>query len=228
MKIGVLLSGCGVYDGAEIQETVLSLLAIAELGHEAVCIGVDADQFHVINHIDGSLMPEKRNMLIEAARITRGEIQDIHSIQPAEIDALLIPGGFGSAKNFTTWAFEGNKSTILPIIKLLLINLINVGKPIVALCVSPVVLAKALQDSEISLHMTIGSTTDASPYDISSFQNGMEQIGCKTEEKTIGEVLVDQKNRIITAPCYMMDAGIVQIRENIKLALHALEDLVNE
>ena len=228
MKIGVLLSGCGVYDGAEIQETVLSLLAIAELGHEAVCIGVDADQFHVINHIDGSLMPEKRNMLIEAARITRGEIQDIHSIQPAEIDALLIPGGFGSAKNFTTWAFEGNKSTILPIVKLLLINLINVGKPIVALCVSPVVLAKALQDSGISLHMTIGSTTDASPYDISSFQNGMEQIGCKTEEKTIGEVLVDQKNRIITAPCYMMDAGIVQIRENIKLALHALEVLVNE
>jgi enhancing lycopene biosynthesis protein 2 len=228
MKIGVLLSGCGVYDGAEIQETVLSLLAIAELGHEAVCIGVDADQFHVINHIDGSLMPEKRNMLIEAARITRGEIQDIHSIQPADIDALLIPGGFGSAKNFTTWAFEGNKSTILPIIKLLLINLINVGKPIVALCVSPVVLAKALQDSGISLHMTIGNTTDASPYDISSFQNGMEQIGCKTEEKTIGEVLVDQKNRIITAPCYMMDAGIVQIRENIKLALYALEDLVNE
>jgi len=228
MKIGVLLSGCGVYDGAEIQETVLSLLAIAELGHEAVCIGVDADQFHVINHIDGSLMPEKRNMLIEAARITRGEIQDIHSIQPAEIDALLIPGGFGSAKNFTTWAFEGNKSTILPIVKLLLINLINVGKPIVALCVSPVVLAKALQDSGISLHMTIGNTTDASPYDISSFQNGMEQIGCKTEEKTIGEVLVDQKNRIITAPCYMMDAGIVQIRENIKLALHALEVLVNE
>ena len=228
MKIGVLLSGCGVYDGAEIQETVLSLLAIAELGHEAVCIGVDADQFHVINHIDGSLMPEKRNMLIEAARITRGEIQDIHSIQPAEIDALLIPGGFGSAKNFTTWAFEGNKSTILPIVKLLLINLINVGKPIVALCVSPVVLAKALQDSGISLHMTIGNTTDASPYDISSFQNGMEQIGCKTEEKAIGEVLVDQKNRIITAPCYMMDAGIVQIRENIKLALHALEVLVNE
>jgi enhancing lycopene biosynthesis protein 2 len=228
MKIGVLLSGCGVYDGAEIQETVLSLLAIAELGHEAVCIGVDADQFHVINHIDGSLMPEKRNMLIEAARITRGEIQDIHSIQPADIDTLLIPGGFGSAKNFTTWAFEGNKSTILPIVKLLLINLINVGKPIVALCVSPVVLAKALQDSGISLHMTIGNTTDASPYDISSFQNGMEQIGCKTEEKAIGEVLVDQKNRIITAPCYMMDAGIVQIRENIKLALYALEDLVNE
>jgi len=228
MKIGVLISGCGVYDGAEIQETVLSLLAIAELGHEAVCIGVDADHFHVVNHIDGSIMPEKRNMLIEAARITRGEIQDIHSIQPADIDALLIPGGFGSAKNFTTWAFDGHNSTILPIVKLLLINLINVGKPIVALCVSPVVLAKALQDSGISLHMTIGSTTDPSPYDISSFQNGMEQIGCTTEEKTIGEVLVDKKNRIITAPCYMMEAGIVQIRENIKLALNALEDLVNE
>ena len=228
MKIGVLLSGCGVYDGAEIQETVLSLLAIAELGHEAVCIGVDADQFHVINHIDGSVMSEKRNMLIEAARITRGEIQDIHSIQPADIDALLLPGGFGSAKNLTSWAFDGHNSTILPIVKLLLINLINVGKPIVALCVSPVVLAKAFENSGISLNMTIGSSADPSPYDISSFQNEMEQIGCTTEEKTIGEVLVDKKNRIITAPCYMMEAGIVQIRENIKLALHALEDLVNE
>ena len=213
MKIGVLLSGCGVYDGAEIQETVLGLLAIAELGHEAVCIGVDADQFHVINHIDGSVMSEKRNMLIEAARITRGDIQDIHSIQPADIDALLLPGGFGNAKNFTSWAFDGHNSTIIPI---------------VALCVSPVVLAKAFENSGISLNMTIGSSADPSPYDISSFQNEMEQIGCTTEEKTIGEVLVDKKNRIITAPCYMMEAGIVQIRENIKLALNALEDLVNE
>ena len=145
MKIGVLLSGCGVYDGAEIQEAVLTLLAINELGAEAVCISVDEDQYHVINHLTGEEMPEKRNMLVESARIARGEVVEISAIQPADIDALVIPGGFGSAKNFTNWAFEGPDGTINPKVKLLLVNMINVGKPIAALCVSPVVVAKPLK-----------------------------------------------------------------------------------
>src|SRR5690554_238562 len=104
MKIGVLLSGCGVYDGAEIHESVFTLLAIAEAKHEAVCIGIDKDQHHVINHLNGEEQNENRNMLVEAARIARGEITEISEITPADIDALVIPGGFGSAKNLTSWA----------------------------------------------------------------------------------------------------------------------------
>ena len=126
LKIGVLLSGCGVYDGAEIQEAVLSLLAIDQMGAQAVCIGIDSDQHHVVNHVNGEEMPQTRNILVEAARIARGDIQKIENIVPADIDALVIPGGFGSAKNFTKWAFEGPEGSILPEVKLLLVNLINI------------------------------------------------------------------------------------------------------
>ena len=112
MKIGVLLSGCGVYDGAEIQEAVLTLLSIEEMGAEAVCISVNENQHHVVNHVTGEEMEESRNMLIESARIARGNITDILEIDPVDIDALVIPGGFGSAKNFTTWAFSGPDGTI--------------------------------------------------------------------------------------------------------------------
>jgi enhancing lycopene biosynthesis protein 2 len=226
MKIGLLLSGCGVYDGAEIQESVLSLLAIEEAGHEAVCISIDKKQHHVINHLNGEEMSESRNMMTEAARIARGNIHEISNITPADIDAIVIPGGFGSAKNFTTWAFEGPDGIILPQVKLLLVNMYNVGKPIVALCVSPVVLAKAFEDSKVQLNLTIGSDLEKSPYDIPSFNQGLEKTGAHAEMKTVREIMVDIENKIITAPCYMMDATILEIRNNIKQAIEALKDLI--
>jgi enhancing lycopene biosynthesis protein 2 len=226
MKIGVLLSGCGVYDGVEIQEAVLTLLAIEEMGDEAVCIAVDANQHHVINHISGEELPETRNMLIEAARISRGKIHNIRAIQPVDIDALVIPGGFGSAKNFTSWAFDGANASILPEVKLLIVNLLNVGKPIVALCVSPVVLALALKDVAVSLNLTLGTTKEKSPYDIASFHEGVLLTGSTTEEKTIKEILIDYDNRIICAPCYMMNATILEVRLNIQAALLALKQLI--
>jgi enhancing lycopene biosynthesis protein 2 len=226
MKIGLLLSGCGVYDGAEIQESVLSLLAMKEAGHEAVCISIDKNQHHVINHLNGEEMPESRNMMTEAARIARGNIHEISSITPADIDAIVIPGGFGSAKNFTNWAFEGPDGSILPQVKLLLVNMYNVGKPIIALCVSPVVLAKAFEDSSVKINMTIGSDLEKSPYDIPSFNQGLEKTGAHAEMKTVREIMVDIENKIITAPCYMMDASILEIRNNIKQAIEALKDLV--
>lgn len=228
MKIGVLLSGCGVYDGAEIQEAVLTLLAIDELGAEAVCISINEPQFHVINHLTGEEMNEQRNMLVEAARITRGEIVDITKVQPADIDALVIPGGFGSAKNFTNWAFEGPDGGIHPSVKLLLVNLVNIGKPIAALCVSPIVVAKALEGSIIQPSMTIGTTASGSPYDIASFISGLEKTGVSGVMKTIEEVHIDRTNRIITAPCYMMNASIKEVNKNIRLALDALYQLLNE
>jgi enhancing lycopene biosynthesis protein 2 len=226
MNIGVLLSGNGVYDGAEIQETVLTLLAIDEMGWNAVCISVDKPQHHVINHLTGEVMDESRNMLVEAARIARGQITPIDAISPADIDALVIPGGFGSAKNFTSWAFDGPGSTILPEVKLLLVNLVNVGKPIVALCVSPVVVAKAFEGSSIHPTLTLGSTSEPSPYDINGFNEGLRATGSIAQERTIREVLIDPANRIICAPCYMMEARITEIHENIQHALRALKELL--
>jgi enhancing lycopene biosynthesis protein 2 len=226
MNIGVLVSGCGVYDGAEIQETVLTLLAIEEIGAKATCISIDKNQHHVVNHITGEEMAESRNVMIEAARISRGVIREISSIQPAEIDALVIPGGFGSAKNFSNWAFEGPNGTIHPKVKLLLVNLINIGKPIAALCVSPILLAKALEDTGIKTKLTLGSDTEKSPYDINTFKNGIESLGAKGEMKTVREILIDNENKIITAPCYMMEANIKEIHENIQDAIEALKSLV--
>jgi len=222
MKIGVLLSGCGVYDGSEIQESVLTLLAISEAGHEYVCISIDDNQHHVINHSTGEEMTESRNMLVESARIARGAITEISKISPADIDALVIPGGFGNAKTLTSWAFDGPNGTIRADIKLLIVNLINVGKPIVALCVSPVVLAKAMEGSNIELNLTIGSTKSASPYSILGFMEGIQTSGASTAEREINEILVDFENKVISAPCYMMDANIVEIRQNIKQAIDAL------
>ena len=227
LKIGVLLSGCGVYDGAEIQETVLSLLAIDQMGAQAVCLGIDEDQHHVINHLTGEVQSEKRNMLVEAARIARGEIKAISAITPADIDALVIPGGFGSAKNFTTWAFDGPNGSIRSDVKILLVNMVNVGKPILALCVSPIVVAKALEGSLIQAKMTIGSKFSESPYSISDFEAGLGATGVETVDCPLGEVLVDETNHIITAPCYMMNARISDIHQNIQVAFEALKNMLN-
>jgi enhancing lycopene biosynthesis protein 2 len=227
LKIGVLLSGCGVYDGAEIQEAVLTLLSIDQMGAQAVCIGIDAEQHHVVNHLNGEEMTESRNMLVEAARIARGDIQKIENIVPADIDALVIPGGFGSAKNLTSWAFDGPLGSIRSDVKLLLVNLVNIGKPIVALCVSPIVLAKAFEGSAIHASMTIGSKHASSPYEISGFEAGLQQTGAETTDCALGSVHVDHVNNIITAPCYMMEATISEIHANIQAAFSALKELLN-
>ncbi|MFY7991321.1 MAG: isoprenoid biosynthesis glyoxalase ElbB [Fluviicola sp.] len=225
MKIGIILSGCGVYDGAEIQEAVLAMLAVKEIGADYVCIGIDAPQHHVIDHTTGAEMNESRNMLVEAARIARGSILNIKDVEPADIDGLIIPGGFGSAKNFTKWAFEGPNGDILPEVKLLIVNLVNIGKPITALCVSPVVIAKALEGSVVST-LTLGTDQEESPYDINAFNEGLQATGVKPVMKTVREIQVDLENKIITAPCYMMETDILEVRKNIRSAVEAMRDLI--
>ena len=226
MKTAVLLSGCGVYDGAEIHEAVLTLLALEEKGFESICIGIDKNQHHVVNHISGTEMNEKRNMLTEASRIARGDIIDIKDLDIDNINGLIIPGGFGSAKNFTNWAFEGPDGTIIKEVKDLIVDLVHYKKPIIALCVSPVVICKALEDSEIKANLTIGSDQEKSAYDIDGFKNGIEKTGASVAFKTIREIHIDQKNKIISAPCYMMEASILDIRNNIKQAVDAMAEMI--
>ncbi|MGC6434039.1 MAG: isoprenoid biosynthesis glyoxalase ElbB [Crocinitomicaceae bacterium] len=221
MKVGILLSGCGVYDGAEIHESVLTMLALEELGVEYVCISIDKEQHHVVNHLTGEEVSQTRNMMQESARIARGKVINIKDIDPVDIEGLIIPGGFGSAKNFTDWAFKGNEGSILPEVKLLVVNMVNVGRPILALCVSPVVVAKSLEGS-INTKMTIGSKNESSPYDIGSFEIGLQNTGVETLDKSIREVEVDVQNKIITAPCYMMDASLLEVRKNIQQGINEM------
>ena len=226
MKIGILLSGCGVYDGSEIQEAVFSMLAVEESGAEYQCISLNQNQHQVINHITGEETKENRNMMVESARIARGNVIDVSEVSPANIDGLIIPGGFGAAKNFSKWAFLGANGEITPEIKLLIVNLVNAGKPIAALCVSPILIAKALEGSNINTTLTLGNTIDKSPYTITEFNKGIKQTGALIKERALKEVLVDVENKIITAPCYMMNATISEIKTNIDMAVKELIALV--
>lgn len=225
-KIGVLLCGCGVYDGSEIQEAVLTLLAIDEHNAEAVCFAPNINQHHVLNHTTGEEMNETRNVLVESARIARGNIKSLSDITVNDFDAMVIPGGFGDAKNLTKWAFSGAKGEILPEVKAIINDCMKAGKPVVGLCMGPTVIAKALEGSGIEASLTAGTTEEKSPYDIQEVTNEMASLGAKVEMKNIKEITIDSKHKIISAPCYMMEASIKEIRQNVNQAFDALFEML--
>jgi len=226
MKIGVLLSGNGVFDGSEIQEAVFSLLAIDENNADAVCFAPNIDQHHVLNHITGDEMNESRNVLVESARIARGNIQDLKEISSDNIDALVLPGGFGAAKNLTKWAFEGPDGDIQPDVKRIILEMVHHRKPVCGLCMGPTVIAKALEGSGVKANLTVGTTEAPSPYEIDAISAGMEKTGATAVMKEVTEIMVDESNKIVTAPCYMMEATVSQIRNNIKMAIDKTIQLI--
>jgi enhancing lycopene biosynthesis protein 2 len=227
-KIGVLLSGNGVYDGSEIHESVFTLLAIDENRGEAICFAPNVNQHHVVNHVTGEEMNEKRNVMVEAARIARGAISDLADMNADQLDALVIPGGFGAAKNLTKWAFSGPDGEINADVKQIINEMVNANKPIVGLCMGPTVIAKALEDAGKKERLTVGTTEETSPYEIDAISAGMEKVGAVAEMKTIREISVDTDNKIITAPCYMMEGSITDIRNNIKQAVDQLFEMLEE
>ena len=226
MKIGVIFSGSGVYDGTEIQEGVFRLLSIKKVGDEAICFAPNIDQHHVINHITGEEMNETRNVLVESARIARGDIQSLDQFDASKLDALVIPGGFGAAKNLTGWAFSGPDADINEQVKNAILSMVTSKKPVAGLCMGPTVIAKALENSNISASLTVGTTEAPSPYEIDAISQGMEKTGAIAVMKTVEEIAVDTENKIVTAPCYMMEADILQIRNNIQKAIDELVKLV--
>ncbi len=198
-KIAVVLSGCGVYDGSEIHEATLSLLAIVNQGCSYEIFAPDSTQHHVINHITGEEMDETRNVLVESARIARGNIRDLKQFDPEEFDGLLFPGGFGAAKNLSTWAFKGAGASVLHEVESAITGMVQLKKPVGALCISPVILAKIFGE----VNLTIGddeSTIDA-----------LETLGATHVYTTHGEVVIDEDHNLVTTPCYMLDATIDQI-----------------
>jgi len=143
-KVGVLLSGCGVFDGAEIHEAVLTMLALDRAGAQICCMAPDMDQMHVINHLTQQESQEKRNVLVESARIARGEIQNLKEVKAADIDALIIPGGFGAAKNLSDFAVKGPEAAVHPEVQRIINEMADAGKPVGAICIAPATLTKAL------------------------------------------------------------------------------------
>jgi len=209
-KFAVVISGCGVFDGAEIHEVTLSLLAIARKGCSYEIFAPDINQHHVINHITGEEMDQTRNVLVESARIARGNIHKLDDFMASEFDALLFPGGFGAAKNLSSWAFDGAEAKVLPGVEEAIRSMITLKKPVGAMCIAPVILAKVLGE----VHLTIGndeSTIDA-----------MESLGANHVYTTHGEVVVDPDHKVVSTPCYMLDATIVQIAEGANNIVDAL------
>lgn len=221
-KVAVLLSGCGVYDGSEIHETVLSLLELENAGLSYQCFAPDINQHHVINHLNGEEMKESRNVLIESARIARGNIKNLNDLELSDFDALMLPGGFGAAKNWTKWAFEGAQGDIHEGVQALILTCVSLGKPIVALCMSPTVVAKALEGKNLGEQLTVGTGEHSSPYDIAGISAGMESLGARAEARGVQEISVDEEHKIISSPCYMMEAGISDIHKGIQKSVQAL------
>ena len=228
MKAAVILSGSGVYDGSEIHETVLTLLALAEKKIEYYCIAPNIDQHHVIDHTTGSPSEEKRNVLVESARIARGNVTDIAEVSVSDFDLLIIPGGFGAAKNLTTWAIDGPDSEINTEVKRLIVESVSAKKPIGAMCMGPTVVAKALEGTGMSASLTVGTTEEQSPYDISGISGGMDSIGAVSKMRSIREIERDDDLKIVSAPCYMMEASITDVRKNIEMMVEALVVMTEE
>lgn len=200
-KFAVVLSGCGVFDGAEIHEATLTLLAIAQQGASYEIFAPDINQYHVINHFTHKEMPEKRNVLVESARIARGKIKPLSQFQANDFDAIIFPGGFGAAKNLSTVAFDGANAKVNPDVEAAVKAMHKAGKPIGALCIAPAMIARILGNVEVTIGDDPGTIA------------AIEKMGGKHIKTTHGEVVVDKKNKVFTTPCYMLDATIVQIYE---------------
>ena len=200
-KFAVVLAGSGVYDGSEIHEATLALYAISKNGGEYDIFAPNVDQYHVINHITGEEMAEKRNVLVEAARIARGNIKDLKEFDANTYDAILFPGGFGVAKNLCTFAFKGPDCDVNPEVETALKAMYEAGKPIGALCIAPALIAKILGKVEV----TIGQDVETA--------KAITSLGATHVNTSHGEIVFDKENKIVTTPCYMLDATIAQIGE---------------
>jgi enhancing lycopene biosynthesis protein 2 len=186
----------------------------------------NVNQLHVVNHLSGEEMQETRNVLIESARIARGDIEDIANITSEDFDALVIPGGFGTAKNHTNWALKGPDSDINPDVKRLIIDTVKNQKPIAALCMGPTTVAKALEGSECDAKLTVGTNKKPSPYDIAAISDGINATGSKAEMCSVKEICIDKEFKIVSAPCYMMEASVIEVRNNIKAAIDIMHSFV--
>ena len=197
MKAAVILAGSGVFDGSEIHEATLTLLALDQAGVEYQCLAPNIEQNANVNHLNNEVLDSKRNVMEEAARIARGEISDIASIKVDDFDCLLIPGGFGAALNLSDFAQKGPDCEINPDVEKTILNFYQDRKPIGAMCIAPALVAKVLGKEDVLV--TIGNdigTADA-----------IEGCGAIHQNCAVDDIVVDEANRVVTTPAYMLAKG---------------------
>jgi len=213
-NFAVILSGCGHQDGAEIHEATLTLWAIHKNGADFQCYAPDIKQHHVLNHITGQEMNEQRNVLIESARIARGKVASLATFSPESVDALVIPGGFGAAKNLSSYTFDGAKCTVNNDVATAIKAMHAAGKPIGALCIAPVIIAKVLGDVTLTIGQDPGTA------------DNLAAMGARHQPTLQGEIVIDRERKIVSTPCYMLNSRIDQIAEGADKLVLAMLDLM--
>ena len=204
VKIGVCLSGCGVFDGAEIHEAVCTLLALDQAGAEAVCIAPAIEQAEVVDHTMQEPVPgQVRDVLLESARIARGEIRDIVKVRSFDLDGLIFPGGFGAVKNLCTVAIDGPTAEVNPEVSRLVREMIDAGKPVGAMCIAPALVTRILGQQGVRPRVTIG--TDPGTAGMIQAMGG-EHVNCP-----VTEIIVDEELKLVTTPAYMTGHGPADI-----------------
>ena len=203
-RIGVVLSGCGVNDGSEIHETVITMLELDKAGADMVLMAPNIDQLHVINHYTDQEMNEYRNVLIESARIARGDIRDMAEVSSSNVDALIFPGGFGVAKNLCDYAMAGTDCSVNPDVLRLTQEVHNDKKPIGVICISPAMMAKILGDET---ELTIGFDEQTA--------NDIDTMGAKHVLCPVEDIVVDMEKKIVSTPAYMEAKSIKEAAEGI-------------
>ncbi|ANR79002.1 isoprenoid biosynthesis protein ElbB [Kosakonia sacchari] len=204
-KVGVILSGAGVYDGSEIHEAVITLLAIARHGAQAVCFAPDKWQSDVVNHLTGETLAERRNVLIESARIARGNVQPLSQASANDLDALIVPGGFGAAKNLSDFASLGSECTVDSSLKMLALEMHEAGKPLGFMCIAPAMLPKIF---DFPLRLTIGTDIDTAEV--------LEEMGAEHVPCPVDDIVVDEEHKVVTTPAYMLAEDIAQAASGIE------------
>lgn len=214
-NVAVCLSGCGFLDGAEIHEATLTLLALDQAGARALCCAPDVPQVEVIDHRKKNpVADERRNVLVESARIARGEIVSVATVRPEQIDALIFPGGFGAAKNLCTFASEGANCTVNADIERLTAAMLKAQKPIGAICIAPAMLARVVGKMGLHPRMTIGSDRETAA--------AMEKMGARHCECGVRDLVIDEDHRIVTTPAYMLGRGPAEVFEGIRKLVNAV------
>lgn len=213
-KVAVILSGCGVYDGSEIYESVITLLRLDQRGAHVQCFAPNIAQLHVIDHLSGEPMPESRNVLVESARLARGAIKDLGEARAEDFDALIMPGGFGAAKNLSNFASEGARCQVLPEVLAVVQSFARARKPVGMMCIAP---AMAAQIFGAGVTCTLGHDEDPAAA-------AVREMGAEHKPCEVSEIVEDKANRLVTTPAYMLAQSISEAASGInKLVDRVLE-----
>lgn len=216
-KIAVVLSGSGVFDGAEIHESVLTLLALERHGFEYQCFAPDIEQMHVINHLTGDVAEgESRNVLVEAARIARGNIKDLAEAKAQDFDAAILPGGFGAAKNLSDFAVKGSDCTVNPDLVSFIKGFAKEKKPVGFMCIAPAMLPHIYGEGT---KLTIGTDQDTA--------DAIEAMGGVHQSCPVEDIVVDEANNLVTTPAYMLASSVSEAAKGIDKLVDKIAAMLN-